>query len=82
MTKEQVLEKIQNVFRNIFDQENLVIGMNTTANDVEGWDSLNHVNLISSVEEEFGVEFTLSEMGGLKNVGDLVDLVFEIVNEK
>ena len=82
MNQEQILEKLQQVFRDCFDNEGLVIERKTTAKDVENWDSLNHVNLMSAVEKAFGFEFTLTEMGGLKNVGDMVDLIHQVVSEK
>ena len=50
--------------------------------DIAEWDSLNHVNLLAAIEKEFGFEFTLTEMGGLKNVGDMLDLIQQIVSEK
>jgi acyl carrier protein len=81
MNNDEILEKVQQVFRSCFDDETLVIKRTSTANDVENWDSLNNVNLMAAVEKEFGVEFTLSEMGELKNVGEMVDLIGEILSE-
>jgi acyl carrier protein len=82
MNQEEILERVQLVFRQCFDNDTLVIERKTTASDVENWDSLNHVNLLAAIEKEFGFEFTLTEMGGLKNVGEMVDLIQQIVSEK
>jgi acyl carrier protein len=71
----QILLRVNEVFREAFDDEELMISRDTTAADVEGWDSLMHVRLIISIEKAFQVRFTSSEVAALKTVGDLVDLV-------
>ena len=79
MNKEKVLERINEVFRVIFDDETLEVDENTTANDVEGWDSLTHINIIASVEKEFGIDFSTKEVISMKNIGDMVDIILEKV---
>ena len=69
------LTQLQDVFRNIFEDEALTITRETTAQDIESWDSVQNVTLMLEVETEFGVRFSTSEMAYLKNVGDLVDLI-------
>lgn len=69
------LDRLNEVFRDVFDNEELNVGPATTAKDVEGWDSLMHVTLIVNVEKAFGVRFTSSEVAGLKNVGELMQLI-------
>ncbi len=69
------LEKINDVFRNVFDDDELVVDRDTTAADVDGWDSLMHVTLLINVEKALGVKFTSSEVASLKSVGDLADLI-------
>ena len=69
------LEKLQNVFRTVFDDDTLMIARETTAQDVEAWDSVQHVTLMLEAESAFGIRFTTSEMAYLKNVGDWVDLI-------
>jgi acyl carrier protein len=66
------LEKINGIFCTVFDNEELDVGPETTANDVDGWDSISHVNLILAVELGFKVRFTPDEIMGFRNVGDLV----------
>jgi acyl carrier protein len=70
-----ILEKLQEIFRDIFDDENLVITKETTAKDIEEWDSLAHINLVLAIREEFNVEFTLEEVSEYKNVGDIVNSI-------
>lgn len=72
---DEIIGRLQNVFRDVFDSEDLVIGLQTTAADVEGWDSINHVNLVLAVEREFKVRLSSSAIARLKNVGDLVTLL-------
>jgi acyl carrier protein len=69
------LERINDVFRNVFEDDELSIGRHTTAADVEGWDSLAHVTLLINIEKEFGVKFSSAEVASLKTVGDLEDLI-------
>lgn len=69
------LARLQEVFRNVFDDESLVIAIETTAQDIEAWDSVQNVTLMLEVEGVFGVRFSTSEIAYLKNVGDLVDAI-------
>ena len=75
MTEVEVIAKLEQVFRDIFDEEELTINNETTAEDIEDWDSLAHINLVVSIEKEFDVKFALGELQTLRNVGDMVDLV-------
>ncbi len=70
-----VLDRLNQVFREVFDDEELTVTEKTTAQDVEGWDSLTHVTLLVNVEKVFGVRFSSSEIASLKNVGELIDLI-------
>jgi acyl carrier protein len=72
---EAILEKVQLIFRDIFDDSRLSIGRESSAQTVEGWDSLAHINLVSAVEQEFDVRFALGELETLKDVGEMVDLI-------
>ena len=75
MTSEQILDRVQNIFRDIFDDDSLVITREIAAKDIEDWDSLTHINLIVAIEKEFKTKFSLSEMQTFKNVGDVIDLI-------
>lgn len=69
------LERLQPIFRDVLDQPELTISRDSNGHNVEGWDSLSHINLVSAVEQEFGVRFALGELEPLKNVGDMIDLI-------
>ena len=69
------LEQVNEVFRRVFDNTSLTVTATTTSEDVAGWDSLSHVNLIVAVEQTFGVKITRKELLSLQNVGDLVACV-------
>ena len=75
-------EKLTQIFRTVFNEPALNITPDTTANDVDGWDSLSHLNMISAVEKEFGVKFKLKDLVKLKNVGDLVRTIEVKLSEK
>ena len=75
MEKKEIVEKLAEVFREVFGDNNIVIADEMTANDVENWDSLTHMLMITKVEEEFGVKFKLKELNRLKKVGDLISIV-------
>jgi acyl carrier protein len=68
-------ERIQIVFRDIFDDDSIVLRDDMTAADVENWDSLNHIDMIVAIESEFKIRFTTAEVTSLKNVGELMALV-------
>lgn len=70
-----LLPQLQTIFRDVFDDDDITISRETTAKDVEGWDSVQHVNLMLQIETEFSVRFSTAEMAYLKNVGDLADLL-------
>jgi acyl carrier protein len=70
-----VLSQLNHVFQDVFDDDELSISPETTAQDVEGWDSLMHVTLMVNIERAFGIRFSSSEVASLKNVGELVDLI-------
>jgi acyl carrier protein len=75
MDQAQIYSKLTTVFRDVFDEDDLKLTPETTADDVDGWDSLSHIRLILAVSKSFGVKFSASEIGGLKNVGEFADLI-------
>ena len=77
MTSDEVLSNVQDIFRDIFDEKDLIIENGTSANDIEGWDSLNHIGIISAAEKEFRIKFALGELSTLKDVGSMIDLIIE-----
>ena len=77
MSWEEVFEKLDQVFQDVFDDESLHVTDETTAADVDGWDSLEHIDLMASVERAFGIRFSMGEITRMKNVGEMADLILE-----
>lgn len=75
MERSDILSKVQEVFRDELEVEDLVLTDETTADDVEEWDSLSHVQLVVALEKAFGIKFTSREILSWDNVGDLVDCI-------
>jgi len=67
--------KLQGIFRQVFDDDSIVIERATTADDIDGWDSLSHMNLIVAVEMGFSIRFNVKDVRALKDVGDLIDII-------
>ncbi|MEN8220295.1 MAG: acyl carrier protein [Pseudomonadota bacterium] len=80
MTNAEIMPKVQNIFRDVLDNEELEIGAESNANNVEDWDSLAHINLVVAIEKEFKISFALGEIDSLKNVGEFVDLIKQKIN--
>ncbi len=72
---EDILEELQEIFRDVLDQPNLVLTRESSAKNVEDWDSLAHINLVTSIEKRYKIKFALGELQELKNVGDMIDLI-------
>ena len=77
MTRKEVFNGVQDIFRDIFDEDDMVIEDKTNSDDVEEWDSLNHINLVSAIEKEFKIKFDLKELSTLNNVGSIIDSALE-----
>ena len=77
MERAEVYSRLADVFRDVFDRE-VALADETTAADVPGWDSLNHITLIGTVEDEFDVKFPMKDVVGMKNVGERVDKIIEL----
>jgi len=77
MTHEEIRTKVQDIFRDTFDDENIVIDDNTNADDIDEWDSFNHINLVAAIEKAFNIKFALGELQELSNVGDMIKLMID-----
>ena len=75
MDRNEILKRIEEIFREELEQDELVLTDKTTAEDVEGWDSLSHVQLVAAMEEAFGIEFKSREILSWDNIGDLIDCI-------
>ena len=68
-------KKLTKVLREVFDDDSIELTPETTANDIEDWDSIEHINLIAAVEDAFGMRFQMREVSGMKNVGEMVQII-------
>lgn len=75
MTRDQVFDRLEEVFRDVFDDDSIVLYEDTTADDIDDWDSIEHITLIAAVEKEFGMNFTMGEVSGMKDVGEMVTII-------
>jgi acyl carrier protein len=75
MTETQLLTELNTLFEEIIDEGAVTLSRETTAKDVEGWDSLNHIQIIAAIEKKYGFRFTLVEIQGFKNVGEMTDSI-------
>lgn len=71
----EIIEDLQKIFREIFDEENLTISRDTTAEDIDDWDSLTHMQLIVEIEKRFRIKFTTAEIKKAANVGEFIDII-------
>lgn len=77
MKKEEIFKQLDEVFQDVFDDESIHVNESTTADDIEDWDSLEHINLVVAIENNFGIKFTMNEVTSMKNVGEMVDILSE-----
>ncbi len=75
MEKSQILDEVQAIFREVLDNEEIVLSNETNADDIEEWDSLTHIQLIVAIEKHFKIKFTSKEILSWQNVGQLVDCI-------
>jgi acyl carrier protein len=82
VNKSDILAKVRDCIADTLDQPNLAVTLRTTAEDVQGWDSFNHVNIVLAIEAQFGISFHTAEVEELRSVGEIVKLVDEKLAEK
>ena len=75
MEKTQIMAEVQEIFRDVLDNEDIVLANETVADDIEEWDSLTHIQLIVAIEKHFKVKFTSKEILSWKNVGEMIDCI-------
>lgn len=75
MSREEIYEQLNEVFRDVFDDDTIEVNDQTTSRDIEHWDSLEHINLIAAIETQFGMKFTMGQVVTMKNVGEMVDII-------
>jgi acyl carrier protein len=79
---DNLLSELQEIFRAVFDQDDLVLTRASSAATIDDWDSLTHVNLVTAVEKRYRIRFALGELQELKNVGDMLDLMYAKMEAK
>ena len=77
MTRAEIFERLDAFFQDEFDDDTIHVTDATVADDIEDWDSLEHINLVVAVEKEFGMKFTMGEVTGMANVGEMVDILMQ-----
>jgi acyl carrier protein len=75
MTQLEILKLVNDIFRDVLDDDSIELQFSTTAADVEDWDSLNHIQLIVAIEKKFNIRFTTTEIHTFKNIGDLITAI-------
>lgn len=78
MTREEAYERLTNVFREVFDDDSIELCDTTTADDIDDWDSFEHINLVVAVEDEFSFKIPMGKVITMKNVGEMVDIILEM----
>ena len=71
----EIYERLNDIFRDVFDDDSISVTANTTAADIEDWDSLSHITLMAAVEDEFRMKFSMKEVVEMKNVGVMVPII-------
>lgn len=77
MTRKEIFEALNEVFRDVFDDDSIEVRETTTSNDIEDWDSLEHINLVIAVEKHFNIKFNMGEVTTMKDVGAMADIIME-----
>ena len=75
MTREAVFEKLNRIFRDNFDDDEICLTDETSAEDIEDWDSLEQINLVVAIQDAFGIKFNIEEVNAMKNVGEMADAI-------
>lgn len=78
--KKDIYMRLNNVFKEVFDDDSINVVAETNSNDIEDWDSLEHINLIVAVEQEFKIKFNMKEVTAMNNVGDMVNIILSKIN--
>lgn len=75
MDSKTIYARLNKVFRDVFDDDDITVNAKTTANDIEDWDSLEHITLMAAVQKEFKVKFSMGEIASMKNVGEMAEII-------
>lgn len=81
MTSKEILNRLQPIFQDVFDDEDIVVTDETNAEQIEDWDSLSHIRLVVAIEKEFDIKFAFGDLNDLKNVGEMIDLIIDKLDD-
>lgn len=82
MSRVEIYKALTEVFRDVFDDDKIVLEDRTTASDIPDWDSLMHINLIIAIQDEFSIKFSMDDVLAAKNVGDMVDIIENLIKRR
>ena len=77
MTRSEIFVTLNEIFRDVFDDDSIIVDETTTAADIDDWDSLTHISLLAAIEDEFGIRFNMKDVVSMKDVGEMADLIEE-----
>ena len=77
MTRSEIFVTLNEIFRDVFDDNSIIVDETTTAADIDDWDSLTHISLLAAIEDEFGIRFNMKDVVSMKDVGEMADLIEE-----
>ena len=77
MNTNEIIPRLNEVFRDVFGDDSISVTPSTTSADIDDWDSIEHINLVDAVENEFGMRFKMREVSGMKNVGEMIAIISE-----
>ncbi len=77
MNDKDILRKLETIFEDIIEDGTVLLTSNTTADDIEGWDSLTHMEIITAIEKELNIQFTSLEIGNFQNIGDICSTILQ-----
>ena len=75
MDEKKILERLTPIFRDIFDDDSIIVTGETSAKDIEDWDSLSQIRLVAAIEKDFGIKFKFGELNSLRNVGEMLSVI-------
>lgn len=81
MDAEKILERLTPIFRDIFDDETIIVTVETSAKDIEDWDSFSQIRLVATIEKDFGIKFKFGELNSLRNVGEMIDVIKQKISD-
>lgn len=78
MTREEVFERLTKIFREVFDDPKIELKETIVSDDIEDWDSFEHINLVITIENEFSFKFPMDQVVTMKNVGEMADIILKL----